>query len=109
MSKIKLITLEQLMEMDVNEEEFKLVEVLGEESYEKGHIPGAINIPLSKLEKQSNKKLKKTDKIIVYCASYPCHASTNATSILLKKGYKRVFDFKAGKKGWVDAGFELEK
>jgi|SRR3989344_1985530 len=109
MPKIKFITLEQLMEMDVNKQRFKLVEVLSPDSYKKGHIPGAINIPVDKLKTDGKKQLKKTDTIVVYCASYTCHASTNAAALFGKMGYGKVLDYKAGKQGWVDAGFELEK
>jgi len=108
MKRIKFISIEQLLEMMENKDNFKLVEVLSEESYEKGHIPNAINIPVDKL-KDAGRKLKKTDNIVVYCASYTCHASTNAAKILLKMGYNNVLDFKGSKKTWVDAGFELEK
>ena len=107
MAKIKFIPIETLLEMQKNNEEFKLVEVLAEEYYNQGHIPGAINIPLDQLE--STDKLAKTDTIVVYCASYTCEASTKATKKLLELGYENVVDFKAGKKGWTDAGFELEK
>ena len=109
MPKIKFITLEQLMEMDVNKQRFKLVEVLSPDSYKKGHIPGAINIPVDKLKTEAKKQLKKTDTIVVYCASYTCHASTNAAALLGKMGYKKVLDYKAGKQGWKDAGLEIEK
>ena len=106
---VKFISIEQLLEMMENSDKFRLVEVLGEDSYRNGHIPGSISIPVDRLEKDAGKKLKKTDTIVVYCASYTCHASTNAAKILLKMGYKKVLDFKGSKKTWVDAGFELEK
>ena len=109
MKRIKFIPIEQLLEMMENKDDFKLIEVLSEDSYKGGHIHGAINIPVDKLEKESGKKLKKTDTIVVYCASYTCHASTNAAKILLKMGYNKVFDFKGSKKTWVGAGFELER
>lgn len=116
MEKIKLITLEQLMEMEVNGQKFKLVEVLGKDSFKKGHIPGAINVPApmditaSQFAKAAKEKgIKKTDIVITYCASYPCHASTRAAKLFLKAGFKKTLDFKASKKGWIDAGFELEK
>ena len=109
MAKIKFLTLDGLLEMQTNNEKFKLVEVLSEDSFKQGHIPKAINIPVDQLEKVSKNKLKKTDKIVVYCASYTCHASTNAAKILLNMGFKNVLDFKGSKKTWVDAGFDLEK
>ena len=49
MGKLIFITIEKLLEMKANDEKFKLVEVLPEESYKNGHIPGAIYILLNKL------------------------------------------------------------
>lgn len=109
MAKIRFMTIEQLLEMIENREKFRLVEVLSEDSYKDGHIPDAINIPVDKLQKEAGKKLKKTDTIVVYCASYHCHASTRAAEVLLKMGYKKTLDFKGSKKLWVDSGLELEK
>lgn len=107
--RLKFISAEQLLEMMENGDKFKLVEVLSKESYEKGHISGAINMPVDKIESLAPKMLKKSDIIVVYCASYQCHASTNAARMLIKMGYKRVMDYKAGKQGWIDSGFELAK
>ena len=109
MATIKFLALDGLLEMQANNDKFKLAEVLSVESFREGHLPGAISIPIDKLEKEGPKKLKKTDKIVVYCASYACHASTKAAEMLLKMGYKNTFDFKGGKKTWVDSGLELEK
>jgi rhodanese-related sulfurtransferase len=109
MRRLRLITIENLLEMLENKERFKLVEVLAKEEYDKGHIPGAINIPLDELEALATQKLKKTDIIVVYCASYTCHASTKAARKLLELGYESTVDFKGGKRWWQHAGLELEK
>ena len=53
MARIRFISIEILLEMKANKENFKLIEVLKEDNYKKGHIPGAINIPLDKLEQES--------------------------------------------------------
>jgi len=106
--KVKFISIDKLLEMEANNENFKLVEVLKEDSYKQGHIPGAINIPVNKLNELAPKQLKKTDTIVVYCTSYGCNASTNAAKSLMKMDHKKILDFKGGKKMWVDAGLELE-
>jgi len=108
MVKVKFISLDQLFEMITNNQKFKLVEVLDKEDFKQGHIPGAINIPLDDLKSLSNKFLKKNDTIVTYCANYACHASTIATEMLLKVGFKKTIDFKGSKKLWVDSGLELE-
>lgn len=109
MSKLKTITLEKLLEMKKNNEDFKLVEVLKPKAYKKGHIPGAINIPAGELGERAQKELDIDDTIVVYCSSYTCNASPSAAKKLSSMGYENVYDFSAGKTGWKNAGFELEK
>jgi len=110
MGKLIFITIERLLEMQANEEKFKLVEVLPEQVYNEGHIPGAINIPLdSNFESLVEKYLEKKDIIVVYCASYGCQASTKAAEKLLEMGYENTLDFKAGKRWWKHSGLVLEK
>ncbi len=107
--RVKLITTEGVLEMLANKQKFKLVEVLPEEEFRNGHIPGAINLPLDGLQGLARKCLRKTDTIVVYCLNYQCKASTNAARTLLGMRYTKTLDYKAGKKGWLHAGFELEK
>jgi rhodanese-related sulfurtransferase len=47
----------------------QLVEVLPEREYGEEHIPGAINIPLKKLDRESTAKLDRARPIIVYCSN----------------------------------------
>lgn len=109
MLKINFISLDGLLEKMVNKESFKLVEVLPEDSFKHGHIPGALNLPLDKISALAADNLKKSDTVIVYCASYACQASTQAAEALLKMGYKKTLDFKGGKKAWLDGALQLEK
>ena len=45
----------------------QLVEVLPAEEYEEDHLPGAISLPLRRLEKESVQILNRTRPVIVYC------------------------------------------
>ena len=45
----------------------QLVEVLPEGEYAEERLPGAINIPLKKLDADSTAQLDKTRAIVVYC------------------------------------------
>ena len=109
MKKLRFITIERLLEMNANDEKFTLVDVLSEESYKEGHIPGAINIPLGDLGQMAERYLDKQDTIVVYCGSYSCQKSTKATRKLPEMDYEKTLDFKAGKRGWQHAGLGLEK
>ncbi|WP_287584623.1 rhodanese-like domain-containing protein [Candidatus Borrarchaeum sp.] len=111
MSRIRFISIEKLLEMQANDQDFKLIDVLSENSYNESHIPGAINIPVDNLNEDTllEKQITQEDTIIVYCASYACPKSTKAAKRLLEMGYKKTFDFKAGKREWRRAGLQLEK
>ena len=107
MAKLKTITIEKILEMQHNKEDFKIVEVLPESAYETKHIEGAINIPAKELGEQAPKQLDKDETIIVYCSNYACNASPAAARKLISMGYKNVYDFSAGKQGWKEAGLPM--
>jgi rhodanese-related sulfurtransferase len=48
----------------------QLVEVLPMEEYNEAHLPGAINIPLKKLNRQSIERLDSSRPIITYCHDF---------------------------------------
>jgi len=108
MSKITMITLEKLLEMKANEDEFVLVDTLDKESFNEGHLPGAINLPSESIIGEADEKLGKQDTIVTYCAGYDCPASTIAARKLLDTGFSDVLDFKGGLEAWANAGLEVE-
>jgi len=48
----------------------QIVEVLPPKIYQQGHLPSAINIPLSKLQKEAISLLEKQKSIVVYCYDF---------------------------------------
>jgi rhodanese-related sulfurtransferase len=53
------------------EEGAQLVEVLPKEEYDEEHLPGAINLPLRKLEEQATELLDRDRPVVVYCWDDP--------------------------------------
>jgi rhodanese-related sulfurtransferase len=53
------------------EEGVQLVEVLPAEEFEDEHIPGAISIPLRRLEAGAREKLDPAKPVVVYCWDWP--------------------------------------
>jgi rhodanese-related sulfurtransferase len=45
----------------------QLVEVLPEEEYREAHLPGAINIPLKELDRETAARLDSDRPVVVYC------------------------------------------
>jgi len=108
---MKTLTREKVKRMLDGKEDFVLINVLPEESFQAEHIPESINIPIS--GGHFGKKMResvpgKSRKIVVHCGSFQCMASTAAAERLEQMGYKKVFDFKGGMADWKDAGFPVE-
>jgi rhodanese-related sulfurtransferase len=66
------------MPIDINRDEVQrlmatgaqLVEVLLTDEYNEAHLPGAINIPLKKLDRQTVQQLDLTRPVITYCHDF---------------------------------------
>jgi len=48
----------------------QLVEVLPAAEFEQEHLPGAINIPLKELDRETTRQLERERPVIVYCHDY---------------------------------------
>jgi rhodanese-related sulfurtransferase len=49
------------------EEGAQLVEILPAGEYEEDHLPGAVNLPLRRLEEQATEVLDRHRAVVVYC------------------------------------------
>jgi rhodanese-related sulfurtransferase len=81
-----------------------IVDVRDPKEYAEGHIPGAVNIPVSQFAARSN-ILEKEKKVIVYCNSG--NRSYNAYRKLKKMGYWNVAE--AIFADWKEAGLPVSK
>jgi rhodanese-related sulfurtransferase len=51
----------------LRDEQAQLVEVLSPDGYDDEHLPGAINIPLKTLDRETTRELDRERPVIVYC------------------------------------------
>jgi len=54
----------------LRDERAQLVEALPQEEYDDEHLPGAINIPLKSLDRETTGVLDRERPVIVYCYDY---------------------------------------
>lgn len=77
-----------------------IIDVRKKEDYSKGHIPGAINIPIKQLVKQESLKKLPPDKQIVVCGYIGGDIAGEATAMLNMLGYDAV-NLKWGMTSWT--------
>jgi rhodanese-related sulfurtransferase len=88
----------------------QLVDVLPAESYDAGHIPGAISLPLENLEGRASDLLPdRHAEIVVYCGKFTWPKGQQAVALLTQLGYSNVRDYRGGLADWVESGGSLEK
>jgi rhodanese-related sulfurtransferase len=102
---------ENLREEIESNGEMTVVEVLEEEEYAKGHLPGAINVPVTADDFDDRIQQQVPDKdapVVVYCANRECPASPRAARRVEELGYTEVYDYEEGKADWAEHGLRLE-
>lgn len=83
-----------------------IVDVRYAEDYEKGHIPGAINLPHDTWESPAGLSKEKVN--ILYCYTQTCHLAANAAVIFAGMGYP-VMEMDGGFAAWKENELEIER
>ena len=81
------------------------------EAYHRGHIPGAISIPLEEVKSGREDLLASIPEameIIIYCEGGDCQASLNLARWLESRGFKNLRVFSGGWLEWTQAGLPVE-
>ena len=108
-------TLDRIKQIDVSQlnqrlahGDLQIVDVRRPAEYEGGHVPHAINAPLSGLEKHiGDLSIAKDIETAVICAGG--YRSSAAASLLQKHGFTNVINVTGGTGAWVQAGLPVEK
>jgi rhodanese-related sulfurtransferase len=116
----KVITTQELKSWIDQKKEMLIVDTMPADNFKKQHIPGAVNFELQRpeLTQMSDKmradfeKLLGPDKdrpIVFYCGFTDCERSHNGATWATKFGYKNAYRQPGGIKGWLEAGYPVEK
>jgi len=81
-----------------------VIDVRDVAEYKSGHVPGAINIPQKKLERQLDKLLD-ANGVVLYCIYG--RRTRLAEQTLIENDIPDVFHLEGGLMGWRQGGFEV--
>jgi rhodanese-related sulfurtransferase len=105
------ISVEELLRKLDESAAIVLIDALAPMVYAHSHLPGAINLPASSLDRfMIERRLPDRDaEIIVYCSSSDCDDSIVTARELAALGYTNVFHYAGGKDEWRARGLPLER
>ncbi len=87
-------------------QDFVLVDVRSPALYAKGHVGGAINMPVGKIVESRLSEIPSNTLLVVYCAGPHCNGADRAARRLASLG-RPVKIMIGGVTGWLDEGFQL--
>jgi rhodanese-related sulfurtransferase len=86
-----------------------LLDVNGTESWQEGHIPGALDFDAVEKDLAAKLPADKNALVVAYCGSEKCTAYKAGAEAAKKLGYTNVKHFAGGIAGWKKAGQPTEK
>jgi rhodanese-related sulfurtransferase len=92
---------------DLDSGAFVLVDSRSIDSWEQGHIPGALHLPTAEITARAPELLDRDKIVVTYCWGPGCNGATRAALAFARLGY-RVKEMIGGYEYWVREGFETE-
>jgi phage shock protein E len=94
--------------LDANTKSIVVVDVRTPEEFQQGHVPNAINVPLSDIiDNPAILTASKEKLVVLYCRSG--YRAGKAADALHKEGYQNLRHLEGDMQGWLKAGLSVEK
>jgi hydroxyacylglutathione hydrolase len=84
----------------------QILDVREATEFKHGHLPGAINAPISGWEVELP-KVDSSRPVVLICST--SHRSTTAASLLARKGFSAIHYVPGGMAAWIAAGYPVEE
>jgi rhodanese-related sulfurtransferase len=84
-----------------------VVDSRSEESWNQGHIPGAVHLPTDQITARAPGLIRTDAMVVTYCWGPGCNGATRAALAFARLGY-RVKEMIGGYEYWVREGFTVQ-
>jgi rhodanese-related sulfurtransferase len=86
---------------------FVVLDSRSTESWDTGHVPGAVHLPTALVPERAERLLDKSVPVVTYCWGPGCNGATRAALAFAELGY-HVKEMLGGFEYWVREGLEFE-
>lgn len=86
---------------------FVVLDSRSTESWDQGHVPGAVHLPTALIPEQAEALLDRSVPVITYCWGPGCNGATRAALALAELGY-RVKEMLGGFEYWAREGYAYD-
>lgn len=105
---VGLISAQEVWALHKRGEPLRIIDVLGEEHWAAGHVPGSEWIDFRSLTREARRRFAKDEPLVVYCNGLACEAGPIAADKLRQLGFTNVKDMAGGLEEWLQAGLPIE-
>jgi rhodanese-related sulfurtransferase len=99
------IAVDELKERLQEQPQLNVVDVRRPAEWLAGHVPGAVNIPLDRLERDAARLDPKRATVVICAGGY---RSSAAASLLEQRGFRELSNVVGGTSAWLAAGYPTE-
>ena len=94
-------------DMESGHAPFVVVDARSPESFSRGHVPGAVNLPHRRIDATTAARLGRDRLVVTYCDGIGCNASTRAALRFAELGFA-VKEMLGGIDWWIRDGYPVE-
>lgn len=107
---LKSITTSQVQSLMKSKENYMIIDGRNTVVHKEGHIPDSVSIPSGGMNVLRLKlPAVKYTKLVFYCYYDGCGIGDQMGNVALRLGYNNVYSYRAGARGWENAGLSFAK
>ena len=104
---VPLVSVAEVRDLLASRADALVIDAREPESYARGHVPGAVNIPYGNWLEEGLPLPPRDRDLVVYCNNQDCPIGRLWAEQAVQRGYTRLRHMKPGFRGWQEAGLPV--